>query len=362
MKAVQTIAVLMIVAGVVAVLIYFDECASSRPVLSNGPAKRLVKVAQVKQADNARHIRFAGVTRAVNRAKLAFTIGERLLTRPVEVGAHVEAGAVLATLDNRKISNELSALELSMRELDARISQVGRDRKRYETLVGSHASAKVQLEKVLEQEKVLLASRAAGEVRLREAKRMLKEAVLKAPFGGTVTEVLLEPGEIAQPGAPVVVLSGDGQVEIEIEVPESLISRLFEGMQATVDLPLARRTGMGGKIQYVGRTALGPGRLFPVVVSVAPEAGAAAGMTAEVVFTVHRRSQLSVPIAAVINPGGQTPELFRVKGGKAEKVRIEVSEIVGNEVTIRGPLDVNDTVVVGGHMALLDGDPVEVAP
>lgn len=361
MKTAQTIAVLMIVAGVVGVLVYFDECASSKPAAVSGPEKRLVKVANVKRANNARHIRFSGITRAVNRAKLAFTLGERLLTRPVEVGSHVEAGAVLATLDNRKISNELSALELSLRELDARISQTKRDRKRYEMLVGSNASAKVQLEKILEQEKVLLASRAAGEVKRREAKRLLKEAVLKAPFAGTVTEVLLEPGEIAQPGSPIVVLSGDGQVEIEIEVPESLISRLSEGMKATVDLPLARQEGLSGTVQEVGRTALGSGRLFPVVVAVDPREEAAAGMTAEVVFALERKSQLSVPIAAVVNPGGQRPELFRVRDGKVEKVRIEVSEIVGDEVTIRGPLEVDDIVVVGGHMALLDGDSVEVA-
>lgn len=361
MKAAQIIVVLMIVAGVVGGLVYFEECASSKPAPSSRPEKRLVKAANVRPADNARHIRFSGITRAVDRARLAFTIGERLLTRPVEVGSHVEAGDLLATLDNRKISNELSALELSLRELDARISQVKRDRKRYEMLVGSHASAKVQLEKILEQEKVLLASRAAGEVRLREAKRVLKEAILKAPFAGTVTEVLLEPGEIAQPGAPIVVLSGDGQVEVEIEVPESLISRLSEGMKATVDLPLARRKGLGGEVKYLGRTALGLGRLFPVVVAVDPTEEVAAGMTAEVVFSIERRSQLSVPIAAVVNPGGQIPALFRIRDGKAEKIRIEVSEIVGDQVTVRGPLNVDDVVVVGGHMALLDGDPVEVA-
>lgn len=361
MKAAQTIAVLTILAGVAAGLIYFEECASSRPAPRVGPEKRLVKVANVRLADNERRIRFSGITRAVNRAKLAFTMGERLVTRPVEVGDHVEAGELVATLDNRKLSNEMSALQLSLQELDARISQIRRDRKRYEKLVGSNASAKVQLEKILETEKVLLASRAAGEVRLRDAKRMLKEALLKAPFSGTVTEVLLEPGEIASPGAPVAVLSGDGQVEVEIEVPESIISRLSLGMNVTVDLPLARRHGLKGEIRYLGRTALGPGRLFPVLVAVDPKDDVAAGMTAEVVFSIERRSSLSLPIAAVINPGGQNPEVFRINDGKAEKVRIEVADIVGDAVTFRGPLHLDDVVVVGGHTALLEGDLVEVA-
>lgn len=360
MKNASRIAILTVLGSVIAALVYLEDIASSKPTPSTGPGKRLVKAAHVRLADNARWIRFAGITRAVNRAKLAFTIGERLVSRPVEVGDHVEAGATLATLDDRKLSNEVEALKLSLVEIDARISQIKRDHKRYQTLVDSHASPQAQLEKILENEEVLLASRATREVRLREAERMLKETVLKAPFSGTVTEVLLEPGEFARPGAPVVVLSGDGQVEIEIEVPESIISRLSVGMPVAVDLPLARRTGLKGEVRYLGRTALGSGRLFPVLVAVDTDEETAAGMSAEVVFKIERQSELSVPIAAVINPGGHNPQLFRINNTRVETVRVEVAEIIGDAVTVRGPLNIGDLVVVAGHTALLDGDPVEI--
>lgn len=355
------IAILTMLGCAVAALVYLEGSASSKPTPRTGPDKRLVKVAQVRLAGNSRCVRFPGITRAVDRARLAFTIGERLVARPVEVGDHVEAGDTLATLDDRRLSNEVEALKLSLVEIDARISQINRDHKRYQALVDSHASPRAQLEKILENEEVLLATRATREVRLREAERMLKETILKAPFSGTVTDVLLEPGEFAQPGAPVVVLSGDGEVEIEIEVPESLISQLSVGMPATVDLPLARRAGLKGKVRYLGRTALGAGRLFPVVVAVDPDEESAAGMSAEVVFETRRRSELCVPIAAVINPGGHDARLLRINNDRVEKIRVEVADIMGDNVTVRGPLSIHDLVVVAGHTALLDGDPVEVA-
>jgi multidrug efflux pump subunit AcrA (membrane-fusion protein) len=157
-----------------------------------------------------------------------------------------------------------------------------------------------------------------------------------------------------------VVLSGDGDVEIEVEVPESSILRFSLGNPVKIDLPLAGKQDLKGKIEYLGKTALGPGRLFPVLVSLDNDAEAAPGMTAEVVFQTEEISSLCVPLAAVINPGGQRPELFTIREGKVRKVTVEVGEVVGQRVTVKGDLKSNQLVVSGGQLSLLDGDSVEV--
>ncbi len=321
---------------------------------------RIVKAARVKPANYVREIRFSGVTRAVNRAKLSFTQGERLISRPVEVGDHVAKGQVLARLDDRKISNSVAVAEAALREIDARMDQIRKDHERYQGLVNASASAAVELERIVEKERVLVASKAGAQARLKEAERTLKESVLRAPFAAVVTEVRIEPGEFATPGDPVVVLSGDGDVEIEVEVPESSILKLSVGSPVTIDLPLADRKGLEGKIEYLGKTALGPGSLFPVLVSLDNDSEASPGMTAEVVFQTEEITALCVPLAAVINPGGQIPELFTVQGGKVRKVPVKVGEVVGRRVTVQGDLKSDQLVVSGGHLSLLDGDSVEV--
>lgn len=350
------------------ILAFFAITYGNRMILISSPEPkgktetdlRTVKVARVKQAHPISEIRFSGMTRAVNRAKLSFTIGERLVSRPVEVGDHVRVGQMLARLDERKISNALAEAQASLAEIEARIKQVNRDHERYKALVDANASAAVELEKIIENRAVLFSAKAAAEARLTEAERLLKETVLTAPFPATVTEVLLEPGEYAVPGGPVVVLSGDGAVEIQVEVPESLISKLSVGERVDVDLPLAGEQGLEGRIEYRGRSALGSGRLFPVLVGLAPESGAIPGMTAEVVFRTRNETSLSVPLSAIVNPGGQMPELFKVENGRVHKIPVKVGRIVGDGVAIQGGLKPGDMVVSGGHLALLDGDRVKV--
>jgi RND family efflux transporter MFP subunit len=360
MKAGLRIIVTFGLFGVVVALILLNNCGSTAPSPNPKPKKRLVQVAAVEHVQHSRAIRFAGVARAVNRARLSFTIGERIVERPVEVGDHVDAGQVLARLDSRRLHNSVATAEAQLRETEARIEQILRDQKRYKGLVAANASAAVELERINETWKVLLASEEAAKARLKEARRLVKETVLSAPFPGTVTEVRLEPGEFANPGTPVVVLSGDGEVEIELEVPESLVLDLRVGTEVSVDLPLADRTGLEGNIRYIGRTAMGPGRLFPVLINLTPESRVAPGMTAEVVFETPVRSSLCVPIASVVNPGGARPEVYRVRDGKVERVPIEVGEIVKDKIIVTGPLEAGDTVVTGGHLALLAGEEVEV--
>ena len=301
MATFSRILLLMALIAIFAALTFAGRMAPPEPLQKVDPRMRSVRVRQVEPANFVREIRFSGVTRAVDRAKLSFTIGERLVSRPVEVGTHVAKGEVLARLDDRKIVNSLAVAEAALREIEARMEQIATDHARYEGLVKASATAAVELERIVEKERVLTASKAAAQAKLQEAGRMLKETVLRAPFSATVTEVLIEPGEFATPGGPVVVLSGDGDVEIEVEVPESVILSLSKGKPVTVDLPLAGKKGLRGSIAYLGRTALGSGRLFPVLVSLENDAQAAPGMTAEVLFQSQVVSSLCVPLSAVVN-------------------------------------------------------------
>ena len=65
-------------------------------------------------------------------------------------------------------------------------------------------------------------------------------------------------------------------------------------------------------------------------------------------------------MAAVANPGGQRPFVFKVSQSRVERVFVEVRDLLGERVSLDGDLNTGDRVVVAGHARLLDGDTVEV--
>ena len=338
----------------------------SEPAVSSdrreAPVKR-VETGVVITASSHRDLRFSGVTRAVDRARLAFSLGGRIVARPAQVGEVVQKGTVLARLDGSEVENAVAGAQGALAELQARRAQAERDAGRTKKLLAAKAATAEELEKIEAGLQALRAGEDAAAARLRETERLRDETRLKAPFTGTVTEVFFEPGEFVSPGRPVLVLSGDGDLEVEVEVPESVIPRIAEGDSVEVRLPHQGPKAYRAIVESVGRTAAGAGRLFPVVARLPQDRSLVVGATAEVRVSLTSDQAMSVPVEAVINPGGRQPALFRVVesdgGYRVEKVQLEVGSLIGDSVVVEGDLAPGDRVVVGGQRGLLDGEPVE---
>ena len=273
---------------------------------SSAETMKRVKVAAVEAAQDRREMRFSGTTRATHRARLSFSVGGRLATRPAEVGARVQPGQLLAKLDDLKLSNGLATARATLAELSARRTQSERDYTRVSRLAAAGAATSEELEQTSAAVDALRAGEEAAQARLQEAQRQVAETRLVAPFAGTVTEVHFEPGEFARVGTPVVTIAGADEVEIEVEVPESVISRIATGDDAQIRFPVLGDATVVGRIKSVGRTAAGPGRLFPVVASLEAD-HMVVGATAELVLELANDHAMTLPVEAVVNPGGHRP-------------------------------------------------------
>lgn len=354
---------ILVVAALGVAWVLYGETTPPAADETAAPTLKRVQVAAVTEVDTRREVRFSGSVRAARRARLGLTTPGRLLERPVEIGDRVRRGDLLARLDDRDLFNAASVARGGLAEVRARRAQAERDRDRAQALFDAKAATPEELEKTGAVVVAMAAAEETAAARLAEAERLLGEARLRAPFDAVVTEVLVEPGEYVLPGSPVVGLAGAGAVEVEVEVPESIVPRLEEGAEVEVVLPLLGRSA-SGRVLSVGRMAAGAGHLFPVVVTLESDV-AAPGMSAEVRFALSTRGALSLPVEAVVDPGGRRPVVFRVRrDGEAERVErvgIKLGELLGDRVAVLGAdLAAGDLVVVGGQRGLLDGEGVEV--
>lgn len=320
-----------------------------------------VMLDRVQMAHSQRGARFAGVTQAKNRAVLSFSVPARVAERFVESGSQVRAGEILARLDDREFRNALNLAQASVNELKTRLEQSKRDRRRVAQLAQSHVVTVSDLEKANTREAALEASLQAAMASLKEAGRRLSETELKAPFNGTVTAQNIQTGEWAVPGQPAMELTGDGAVELLVEVPESVVPFVFPGQEAAVLLPFAAGRTVPGRITTVAKAAISAGRLFPVKVDLADQPGVSAGMTAQLLLNLSTEGALTVPLSAVVNPGASQPFLFIYRQGRVTKTPVKVDRIIEDRVVVQGALTEGDDVVISGQSQLADGDQVAVA-
>ena len=75
-------------------------------------------------------------------------------------------------------------------------------------------------------------------------------------------------------------------------------------------------------------------------------------------------NQLSQPtdlaLGAVVNPGSTQPAVFVVADGQARRVPIDLGQVLGERVTIRGGLVAGDEVAVSGHTATTAGSEADM--
>ena len=355
---------IVVAAGTLMAAVYLASPSEPR-VESESPEGviKRVEVAPVVASSSERELRFSGVTRSAERARLAFSLGGRLIQRSAEVGDQVSAGTVLAKLEDLEVSNAVAGARSALAELQARRAQLERDVQRAEKLEQAKAATAEEVEKTRAGLAALRAAEEAASSRVRETERLLSETLLKAPFDGTVTAVAFEPGEFVGPGHPVIVLSGQGELELEVEVPETVIGSLREGDTVEIHARRLGRAPFETTIHSVGRTAVGAGSLFPVVARIPESQNLVVGASAELVVSLAEAEALAVPVEAVINPGGRRPSVYRLQSSgdqdRVRKVWVEVGTLLGDHVVVQGDLDAGDSVVVGGQRGLLDGEPVE---
>ena len=337
-----------------------DKQSGKQSGIQSSYVSKKVSVAQVSLSEVAGEQRYSGVLKASRRAGLTFTVAGRMLERPVRTGDQVAQDQIIAKLDDAPFAHAEAAAEARLAEVEANLAQARRDVNRLEKLVGAKAATDEELEKNRAALKAYEAGLNAARTALDEAVRQRREAVLRAPFAGTVTQVMLEPGEFASAGAAVVSVSGLDSLEMEVQIPESAIIGLRQGAEVRIVLPLSEGREIKGRIRSLGQSSGAAGQLFPVMVDIAPEPGLLSGMTAELLLAPAQSHALVVPLSAVVNPSGNAPRVFRLVQDVVQIVPVEVRGLIGEQVVIMGELAPGDRVVVDGVAGLIDGQRVEV--
>lgn len=320
-----------------------------------------IKTARVNRTAFSQSLQFSGIVQAKHKSLLSFAVPARVMKKHVEVGSHVTRGQVLITLDDREYRNLHTRAEAAILELKVRMAQANKTRDRVAKLLAAKAATPEEFEHVETMADAVKAGYTAAQAQLADAGRVLSETELKAPFDGTITTILIEPGEFAAPGRPVVEISGDGALELPVEIPETVVAYVQVGQPVDIRLPFAADRIVTGRIASLSRAAVGPGRLFPLRIDLDDGDTVSAGMTAVALLKTREEAALNVPLEAVVNPGSSHPSVFLVRDDVIRKVSVKLGNISENMISVTGDLTVDDQVAVSGHTLVADGERVEVA-
>ena len=260
----------------------------------------------------------------------------------VEQGTRVKRGDVLAEVLSK---NVLATYEISHASL--RQAEDG-----YERVKKVHESGTVADVKLVEIETQLAKARAAA----KSSEESLEECRLKAPFDGTVSDVLVEQGIQVNPGTAVLKLVDLSTIEISIPVPEAEIGRIKIGQKALVDVPALGITGIEAHVRLKGVTASSPSHTYKcTLVPEKKQTYIYPGMVCKVRLSeVSDSLRIRIPSSAVeMDSNGKF--VWIVNDGVVGRKYVTVDGYQEQGVVISSGLEPGDKVIVKGAAKVSTG-------
>lgn len=296
-----------------ALLLTVAACKTDEPTAPTNVIRPVLSTV-VADVETIREAVYPGRAQAVRELNIAFEVDGKILTRFADVGTIIEKGDVLATLDPEPYLARVRALEGQRAALIATLENAETELARREQLVKNNHVAQARVDDQIALVRSTKANIEAIEGSLDEARLALGYTTLTAPFDGTVSETFAEQFQNTAAGQPILRILDTSRIEMEISVPESLIS--LEPYVQNVDVEFSSLPDMtfSAQIARVGNEASLSTRTYPVtiVMDQNPDAKIHPGMAGHATAQVKLPESFNdtgilVPAGAVFSPNSAAP-------------------------------------------------------
>ena len=329
---------------------------------------RPVRYQQVFSTGGSRVRTFSGIARAGVESRLSFKVAGTVRRVPVQVGDSVRAGQLIADLDPEDYRLQAQQAEAGLAQARAQERNALADYARARQLYENDNLALSQLEAARTTAESAEQSVKASEQSLELARLQLSYTRLIAPLDGAVASVNVEVNENVRPGQVVVLLTSGSQLEVEVGIPEVLISQIQAGRDCTVTFDALPGTTFSAVITEVGVMSTGMGTTFPVTV-VLDEAypGIRSGMATEVAFLFQSEGQREIyivpPVAVGEDRDGRlvyVVEPTTPGKGVVHRRAVVIGELTAEGLEVFEGLSDGDRVVTAGISKIEDSQEVRL--
>lgn len=289
-------------------------------------------------------IELAGTLQAVEHATLSARVAGQVVKLPVQIGSKVEKGDLLVKISAAEINARLQQAE-------TQLAQAQRNLARETKLLQVNASTrgKVKTLKELVQ---------TNEAVFREAQTILGYTEIKAPFAGTVTEKLVEVGDLASSGAALLKIENATALEVVIQVPEAQSNSIDFASRLPLTVPAVGLTleaqvrEISPKVDPASRTTQ-----VKLLLPAAPELRS--GQFARVALVDNSAKTLMISSKA-LRQNGQMQQVFVAEQGVARMRLVRIGAEFDGRIEVLSGLQAGDQVVVDALEKLHDGQPLKV--
>lgn len=305
----------------------------------------LVTTTPVLQKDFEHFVEVRGEVESDKNVTISAETVGRVINIPVEEGAQVQKGQVLVNINADILRNNMEELRTQY-ELASTVFE--RQKNLWEQNIGTE----VQFLEAKNRKEAL-------ERQLSTLQTQLSQSVVRAPFSGTVEEIMVRQGEMASGGAPLVRLVSLQDMYVKANVSEQYIGRFKKGDEVEITFPSLNRT-IQSTLVSVGQVINQSNRTFTIEARLPDDNDLLKpNLLAVVKVKDFERNDAIVIPTNLIQRDGKGPYVYVVGGNEqtpqAKKKHIETGVTYENQTLVESGLKADDVLVEQGFREVVDG-------
>ena len=302
-------------------------------------------------------VTLTGEVQARFRAALAFRVSGRVVERLMDVGAHVDAGQVLARLDPAEQKADLDAAAAAVTSSESQLRVATATFERQKTLLSNGFTTRVAFDQAQEGLQSAEASLQDAKAQLGKAKDALGNTELRASAAGVITARKLEIGQVVDAGQSVFTLAQDGDRDAIFDVDEQILLADTERGEVALRLLSDPNVTALGRVREISPAVDAKSSTVRVKVAIQnPPRAMTLGSAVAGTGKFRPVAQITLPWAALMAIGAK-PAIWIVDPA-TNTASLKLVTIGGYEagaVIIKEGLDPGERVVVDGGKLLSSG-------
>ncbi len=304
-------------------------------------------------------IELPGTVEADRTAAVSSRVMATVTAVHVRAGDPVRRGQLLVEIDPQTASGQVAQARGGLAQAQAGLALAERNYQRFQALAATEAASQLKLDLARSQYEQAKGAVEQARGAVSSASSVAAESRVVAPFDGRVAARLVEAGDLAAPGRPLVQIESSSAHRLAVAVPESLLAKAGLALGAAVQISLDARPDLG---RFAGTVAeLSPGadpvaHTFLVKIALGGLGGtggtggteAPSGSTGRAWLSTGERSTVAVPADAVMRQGGATLVVVRdAEGRAASRIVTLGADLGGGRIEVLSGLTGGETVLAG---------------
>ena len=339
-----------LIAGAVVLLVaagFVFKLVSGKEEAPQYETRPTVAVQTPVTGDITLYTELTGTVEPVSRASVMPKISGEILEVNFQAGDTVQAGQVLCKID----SDALRTMELQMQSASVAADTAARELARLQPLFDGGFVSQQQFQQAQD---AATSARLAYETAKTQYDLQMEYTTVTAPIGGVIESRGIELHDHVSPSAPICVISGGDQLQVNFGVTEKVMKNMNVGDALTVE---KNGSTYEGNLTEIGAMVNASG-LYDAKAAVSQGASLTNGAKVKLTVVMDRaEGAMTVPVDAVNYDNGNA-FVYCYEDGTAKKTMVEAGIYDSQNMEIISGLEEDSQVIVTWSNELVDGQQV----